>query len=334
MLNIVKHPIELAQSIIQASQNKSRAGEYCGFKSLDKIFTAKKGFPLFVAGAPHSGKSQFVKQLIVNWALSHGWRGLVYMGEEGSAADVVLDLIEVKTGRPARSLDKYGKPIFNALKEHELHREIQWATNHFLIVDPEEASKGSWTFFDWAELLNLQTGLDWSVLDPFNDLDRGTNIERDDIWLTDILKAARIGARQSNRIDVIVNHIAKTSHDGKTTSGMPISKPARPSEWAGGQTWFRRAFTMLLVYRPPAGEIIDFSPFAGGEDGYKVGNGETWIQNQKAKPKGSGELGWARLYYDKERNQYFECDEENAENGRFTLDGEGKLKKYFANELK
>jgi hypothetical protein len=132
---------------------------------------------------------------------------------------------------------------------------------------------------------------------------------------------------------VIVNHIAKTQHDGKTSNGMPVSKPARPNEWAGGQTWYRRAFTMLLVYRPPEHEMIDFSPFDESGDGYQVGPGEMWIQNQKAKPKGSGQLGWARLYYDASKNQVYELDETGA-NGRWTLGPEQKVNRYFSGELK
>lgn len=331
--NLVKVPMDIKDSIMGASLNASRSGEYCGFKSLDKIWTAKKGFPLFVAGAPHSGKSQFVKQMVVNWAELHGWRGLIYMGEEGSVADVVLDLIEVRTGRPARSIAKDGSKVEGALNHMEIDEQLIWASKHFLVVDPDEASKKRWAFEDWAEVLEGCGELDWSCLDPFNDLDRDGSIERDDIWLTEMLKKVRVAARNNDRVDIIVNHIAKTSHDGKTASGMPVSKPARPSEWAGGQTWFRRAFTMLLVYRPPAGQVIDFCPFEGGEEGYQVAEGETWIQNQKAKPKGSGELGWSRLYYNKDQNRYYELDEANAQNGRWTLGENGKVKRYYANEL-
>lgn len=92
---------------------------------------------------------------------------------------------------------------------------------------------------------------------------------------------------------------------------------------------------MLLVFRPPANEEIDFLPHdlnsGVEEDGaYKVGPGEVWIQNQKAKPKGTGELGWSRLYFDTDRHQYFECDERE---GRYTLDG-SKIKRYYSGELK
>ena len=43
-----------------------KGGAYAGWEELDRIYTAKKGFPLIVYGAPHSGKSVFVINLLVN----------------------------------------------------------------------------------------------------------------------------------------------------------------------------------------------------------------------------------------------------------------------------
>ena len=60
----------------------SQRGVATGFRDLDKLYTMRKGFPLFVAGAPHHGKSIFVKQLVVNAAVQHGWRTLLFMAEE------------------------------------------------------------------------------------------------------------------------------------------------------------------------------------------------------------------------------------------------------------
>lgn len=326
-------PEELRTKANEIRRSGTRRGEYSGFESLDKIFTAKKGFPLFIAGAPHSGKSQVVKQLAINWATELGWKGILYMGEEGSAVDLLLDLVEVKTGKSARLNDADADESKTPISSDEFEYTIHWLDQHFTIIDPEKAvDVASWTYDTFNELLKEAGDFDFSVLDPFNDLDRDMEL-RDDLWLTKVLKDVRIAARRSNRVDVIVNHIAKTQHDGKTSNGMPVSKPARPNEWAGGQTWYRRAFTMLLVYRPPEHELIDFCPFDEAGEGYHVGPGEMWIQNQKAKPKGSGKLGWARLYYDTSRNQVFELDE-TGPNGRWTLGPEQKVNRYYSGQLK
>ena len=70
-------PEELRDEATKIRRTGTRRGEYSGFESLDQIFTAKKGYPLFIAGAPHSGKSQVVKQLAINWATELNWKGIL-----------------------------------------------------------------------------------------------------------------------------------------------------------------------------------------------------------------------------------------------------------------
>ncbi len=322
---LIVNPLDCLDQIREHINNTDRRGEYSGFESLDRIYSAKKGYPLFVAGAPHSGKSQLVLQMMVNWAQDLGWKGLIYMGEEGSIADIVWELIWIKEGKDPSNM------------KEELIDHVKWVAKHFDLVDPIAANEKRFGIEEWMQLTDVEDKYDFTLLDPWNDLDFDAEV-RDDIYLTRALKQIRKQARKYDRVDIVTNHIAKTSHDGKTKGGMPVSKPARPNEWAGGQTWFRRAFTMLLVYRPPEGDLIDFLPhdlqsesdMDEDDPGYKVGPGEVWIQNQKAKPKGTGQLGWARLYFDKEKHQYFECDERE---GRYTLE-DAKIKRYYSGELK
>ena len=332
-------PLDIQQQVSNSYESSDRSGEYSGFESLDNIYTAKKGYPLFVYGAPHSGKSQIAMQMAVNWADLHGWKGCVYLGENGSPEEVLLDLIEIHTGKRARKITERGREAAPLLSEVELLNELAWANEHFRIIDGNKAAE--LPIFDFKAFHDIvdsaDMDFDFTILDPWNDLTRPGEI-RDDIWLTEELKNARVIARRKDRVDVIINHVTKLSQDGKTQGGMPVSKPARPTEVAGGQTWFRRAFTMLLVYRPPADEVIDFSPFAqenedGEQIGYKVGNGEVWVQCQKAKPRGSSKLGWARMYFDVAQNRYYECDE-TGDNGRYTLGRAGELEKFYAGELK
>jgi hypothetical protein len=56
---------------------------------------------------------------------------------------------------------------------------------------------------------------------------------------------------------------------------------------------------MLLVYRPPANETL-----REGEE--PIRDGETWIVNQKTKPKGSGRLGMATLFLCRTSNRFIQ----------------------------
>lgn len=285
-----------------------RGGASTGFKCLDEYLTIKQGFPLFVAGAPHHGKTQFIKQLLVNLSRLHNWKHCVYLGEDGSIEDIAIELVEIYTGQPVRHHDDRGNEVENALGESEFINAFNWVNAHFWIVSPDDANVDTFdvtTFYQWVDEYESREGVKFNttVIDPWNDLtfDLGSKGGREDLFLADALKVVRNQSRQHNRTDIVITHIAAPFAKHRTEGGRRFASPAEPYEWAGGQTWHRRAFTMLLVYRPPSPDTIRF-----GKVKFDTNVGESWIMIQKSKPRGVGKLGRAILYYDKAKNQYQE----------------------------
>ena len=271
---------------------------HVGLSELDNLYTPRKGYPLFIAGAPHHGKSLFVKWLLVEWAERYNWRHFVYMGEEGGSEELAMDLIEIHCGFPARRQDYLGNDQ-DCITDEEFAVAVEWVGKHFDFFDPDEYD----TEFtpDVFYTTCASGGYDTTVLDPWNDVskDLTQSAGREDVWLTNELKKIRQHSRKHDRIDIVINHIAKLHADSTTVSGKRYQKPALPQEWAGGQAWYRRAFTMLLVYRPPANETL-----REGEE--PIRDGETWIVNQKTKPKGSGRLGMATLFLCRTSNRFIQ----------------------------
>ena len=141
--------------------------------------------------------------------------------------------------------------------------------------------------------------------DPWTDLDHDfeTCGGREDVYLANALRDIRRRCREAGRLDIVVNHIGKIHADRKTDDGKRYQGPAMPTEWAGGQTWFRRAFQMILVYRPPAGFVIE-----GGGD--PIEEGTAWIYCQKTKPPIVAALGRAVLRWPREFHQLVAFNEE------------------------
>ena len=173
-------------------------------------------------------------------------------------------------------------------------------------LDPDDADVESFdvsTFFDWVADYEGREGVkfDTTVIDPWNDLtlDLTSKGGREDLFLADALKTVRNSSRTNDRTDIVITHIAAPFAKHRTEGGQRYAAPAEPYEWAGGQTWHRRAFTMLLVYRPPAPDTLRF-----GKVTFDTNVGETWLMVQKSKPRGVGKLGRAVLYYDKRSNTY------------------------------
>lgn len=283
-----------------------RGGVSTGFANLDEYMTVKRGFPLFVAGAPHHGKTQFIKQLLVNLSRLHGWKHCVYLGEDGSIEDITIELVEIFTGRPVRHHDDKGNEVQGYLTESEFISAFTWVNSHFWIVSPDDSDVASFdvgTFYSWVAEYEGREGVkfDTTVIDPWNDLtmDLSSKGGREDLYLSDALKTVRMSSRTNERTDIIITHIAAPYAKHRTEGGRRFAAPAEPYEWRGGQEVHRRAYTMLLVYRPPAPDTLRF-----GKVTFDTTVGETWLMIQKSKPRGVGKLGRAVLYYDKTSNTY------------------------------
>ena len=297
-------------AIDQHRRTSVRRGVSTGWETLDEYMSVKRGAPLFIAGSPHAGKSQFTKALLVNLSKLHGWRHCVYLGEEGEVRDLTLDFVELYVGKPSRMKNDDGTDNEGVMTESEFTSAFLWVNEHFAFVSPDEADVGGFdiaTFFSWVKAFEDERGMkfDTTVVDPWNDLQMDLNSKggREDLFLADALKTVRDSSRVNKRVDIVVTHIAAPYSKHVSDKGKRFAAPAEPYEWAGGQTWFRRSFVMLLVYRPPAPDSFRIGKFKA-----ETVFGETWLLVQKAKPRGIGKVGMCRLKYDPKTNMYSEFE--------------------------
>lgn len=320
---LIVNPMDRVPFLDQIRSSIPKGGAYAGWDDLARIYTAKKGFPLVVYGAPHSGKSVFVLNFLVNLSREHGWKHLVLSSEQGSVDDLALEISEIYLRQPVRKFDEKGYARDNVADHASFYHAQEWVAEHFRLIDPTAPRCQSFTladFHSWArEVEESGFRLDTTVCDPFNDvrMDLQAHGGRQDLWLTQVLKEARDEAAKSNRLDILVNHIAQQQQTLISDRGQRFSPPALMSEMSGGQAWARRAFTVLLVYRPPSNDCLKF-----GKHVVQTRLGESWIICQKAKPRGAAELGQAILYYDQNTGCFYErTDPEDKE-------------KHYAGELR
>ena len=306
-------PSDASLLIDQVRREGTRGGVSTGFATLDELITIKPGFPVYVAGSPYAGKSLFLKQLLINLSRHHGWRHCVYLGEDGNVADLTLDLVEMYTGKTARLKHDDGTDNLLAMTEAEFISAVTWVDTHFWICNPDALNIPSFdlaTFYEWAAACERQHGVKFNttVVDPWNDLEMDIMSKggREDMMLADALKMVRDTSRINNRVDFVVTHIAAPSTNYTSGNGRRYAAPAEPTSWAGGQSWHRRAFTMLMVYRPPSPDTIKM-----GRREITTHRGETWVMVQKAKPRGVGKLGTCRLWFDPTCHQYTETQPES-----------------------
>lgn len=269
-------------------------GESCGLVALDEFFTLKKGFPLFIAGAPYSGKTEFVLEILLNTSILYGWKHFIYVGEGGDVENVFGELIHKHAQK------SFSKKSAHYIDEKEFISSTMFIQKYFVVANHDkEFTVGEF----YANVLEAETELnikfDTTLFDPFNDIKE--DIEgfggREDKYLASALKTVRVDAKKNNRINILVNHIADVRAVVDQATGKRYMPPALPNEWAGGRTWWRRAFTMILVYRPPS--------WMKDANGMEYAENESHICIQKSKPKGIGRNGQASIFFDWIKNRYW-----------------------------
>lgn len=297
-----------------------KKGYSTGWSKLDEIYTVVPGYPLFVAGAPFSGKTEFVFELMLSLSVREKFKWIIYSGEHGGNEVAVAELCHKYVGKPYYKKTVLGEVNPFAMSEGERSGAEYFIGEHFYFIDNLQDFTVK-KFYDIVDTAEKQYGVTFNgtLLDPFNDVKNESNSHgRTDLWLEDDLKYIRNISAEKKRIDIVVNHIADVKPVTDKNTGMRYVPPALPTEWAGGRVWHRRAFTMLLIYRPP-GFILD-------ENGRTYEANETIVYNQKAKPKGSGKVGNRSLLYDWKTNRYYEKDEYGTLHSPF-----GETKQHYKN---
>lgn len=269
-------------------------GDLCGLPALDDIFTLKKGYPLFVAGAPYSGKTEFILEVLVNTSIMYGWKHFIYVGEGGDVQNIFAELMHKYLQKPVSKTSHY-----HADSTEYVHAQV-WCYKHFVVANHDkEFTVGEFYACVMQAEIEYNMKFDTTLFDPFNDIKDESDLYggREDKYLAAALKTVRIDAKRNNRINILINHIADVRAVVDKDTGNRYMPPALPNEWAGGRTWWRRAFTMLLIYRPPV--------WMNDASGQPFAENESHIYVQKSKPKGIGKTGMASIFWDWKKNRYW-----------------------------
>lgn len=286
---------DTTSKLTELRQKGTTKGVSCGFTTLDDYFTLKKGYPIFIAGAPFSGKTEFTLEVLLNTSLRYGWKHFIYTGEAGDVEYIFAELISKFCQKPFEKNNNF------AMTESEKTQAEMFINEHFIVanIDNDYTVAGFLdTVLEAEKEFNIN--FDTTLFDPFNDIKDELELYggREDKYLADALKQIRISSKNNKRIDILINHIADVRAVADKDTGNRYMPPALPNEWAGGRTWWRRGFQMLLIYRPPT--------FLKNENGEPFEANETQIFIQKSKPKGVGKLGVVSLFWDWKKNRYYE----------------------------
>ena len=292
---MIKKLTDYESEILTFHKEGIQRGEYCGFKTLDEFYTKKNGSMTFILASPHSGKTEFNLEILLNLSLDKGEKHLILTPETGDYKDIAKELISKFNKKGFFASD------FDACTEAEIYNAINFLNDKFFIIDTDE---NSFSFDDVTSACKLfeaenNIRIDNILFDPYNEVkhdmkDYGT---RQDLYIEDAIGKLRRFAKKENKHIFICMH--PQDQQPITENGVTYYPPPHPRQSAGGQSFFRKAMTFIILWRPPKG-------FIDKETNEPYEENELHIIVAKAKPKGSAKLGKCKLFWDWRKNRYYE----------------------------
>jgi hypothetical protein len=303
-------PSDKLGEVLEFYQKGGNAGDVIGFYNLETALTFGDGVAYDFSGAPTSGKTQFVFEMLLNVSQRYGYKHVLFMPDAGSQAEIIAKLIHKRTGK---TFDKRYK---NAITDREIMEEIGWIDEHFIFLD-----RKSWKdkitpidVWEYAAKMRLKDELIKSVvIDSWKDLYHDIReFGRDDMYLAYVLRSRNDLARKSGMNIITIIHPVKPqkSKDGKML-------PFNAYDLKGGSEWFNNGQVMVFINRPDKDTNV------------------TEVDVRKAKPEGIGKEGVYYLYYDFAKSRYYEMINSQKSYAwdyrRMNLD-ESKAEDLFTNE--
>lgn len=204
------------------------------FTEMDEFFRWKKGDITLCTGYGNHGKSFFMLQMMLTKSIYDDWTWAIFSPENFPANDFYDDLIEMYVGK-----------WLNDMSEEEYIEACLFVDLHFFYVYPDNEHDINSIHEKFRHLI-LKKGVDGVMIDPFNQLDSNQKaFQREDQYLSEVLKDVKRFALLNNVVYVIVAHPKNPSH--QPNQPLPI---VDMYDIAGGAMWGNKADQILSYYRP------------------------------------------------------------------------------------
>lgn len=303
--------LDYTDSVMNHYETGVARGVDTGFKTLDELLSFKLGYSTFYLGFAGAGKTEFHMEMMFNQTEKFGWKHCFLSGEIGNMDDVIAELISKFLRKPFFKSNPFGA------EEKEIHSAMNWLNEYFFPIDGDETDHTIDSFYEYCKSLEKEKKikLQSTSLDPFNDLseDLASYGNREDKYLAWALKKVRQGAKVNNWHNNIVTHAKDMPpivlKDAVNQDVYCTSIPTLNS-FAGGAVWGRRAFNVVGVWRPEHNRIngtvnLTINPTTG----MPFAENEAIVKILKAKPKGTAKKGATSVFFDWQKNRYYEMVE-------------------------
>lgn len=139
-----------------------------GWPNVDDHFQWHPGMVTLITGEPGSGKTTWLKNVLVSLAERHGWSHLIYSAEEASATFAMTDLISIKTGKSF-----FTAPGAPRISREEIQAETPFLNTYFKYYKLSENESTILAILAKAKEMVQRNGIRGLVIDNMSTVERG-----------------------------------------------------------------------------------------------------------------------------------------------------------------
>lgn len=246
---------EIAEKSFDLFKNGVDRGKSTGWSNLDEYYRVKKGLYTTVTGAPGSGKSTFVDNLIINLIKNSDWKFLVSSFENIPPKYHLEKLIQKYTEK------EVDRRKGGCISEGKYREATNLLNEHIVFNYPDK-----WTpeaLLNNARRMKYIEDIDAIVIDPFTDLQlnipKGVN---DTNYIGQVLTKFRQICKNLNIHLFLVCHPKKLKKVKKHRLGNGILlkgyEPVKPYDISGSANFNNKGDAILSVYRVKGEPTIVF----------------------------------------------------------------------------
>ena len=302
MAKIYHRAGEFKQEILDSRQITFERGFDIGFHSAYKYISLKKKFTSYLTSFPFSGKTSLVFDIYMYIAKKYDIKIAIYSPEAGGKNHLVSYLVQVYLGKKLHGHNK------QEATDEEWEEAITFIDNHFLLLVPKLIGKDK-IVFDSKEMFNqvylAQQEYGWKIdillADPYNQLSKNSEERKKsvaDFTLENLTYMNQVAEEMDMHIQIAMHLRDEDSIIDKDTGIEYMPKPF-PNKIANGMSVWRVAQLLFGLHRLPSGVIEKSTGMPYPDNG-------TDILVQKNKVFGAGDTGNFRLFYDVERQKFYE----------------------------
>ncbi|SMF90870.1 twinkle protein [Azospirillum oryzae] len=229
---------------VLALYNGERAvGLTTGFDNLDPLMKLTgTGLLVVVTGIPNHGKSEFVDQLMVNYARTYGWK-VGYCSFENAPPRHIAKFAEKIIGKPFFCYNDHRRL---RMDEMELEAAREWVRHHIHFIRADDDAPTVDWIIEKSRVLVMRHGIKALIIDPYNEIEHRRQPGKTETeYISEVLgKLRRFG--ENHGVDVfIVAHPTKLQTNGEGTA-EPV-----PGLYdiSGGAHWNNKADIGFTVWR-------------------------------------------------------------------------------------